>query len=488
MNEINNENNLPLHRRRTNIKDGLKKNKFGYNGNLYKDDRIEKILFKDLSLTGINFDKYDNIPVETSGFDVPEPISEFNEEILGKTLYENLLRMGYTKPTPVQKYSISVGNSLRDMMACANTGSGKTAGYLLPLIIQMLNHGPSKIDHKENSCYPTSIIIAPTRELVMQIYDEASKFTYMTGIRPVVVYGGSPIRDQLRNLYKGCDILIGTPGRIIDLLERENVSLDGIRFLILDEADRMLDMGFEPQIYEIVVKYNMPKDRLTFMFSATFPKEIQKLASEFLYNYIFLTVGRVGNSSADIVQNIKYVDDKDKLEYVNNIISEIDNGLILIFVQTKQGAYDLENTFTKNGFPAISIHGDKNQFERERALYKFKSGKCPILVATDVCSRGIDINNITHVINYDMPNNIDDYVHRIGRTGRAGNVGCSISLMNKKNISIAKDLFNLLEENEQEIPEWLSEMINIKPRSNRWNGRGRRMNVKFNSRDYRKDA
>jgi ATP-dependent RNA helicase DDX3X len=258
----------------------------------------------------------------------------------------------------------------------------------------------------------------------------------------------------------------------------------------------MLDMGFEPQIYEIVVKNDMASDRLTFMFSATFPREIQKLASEFLSNYIFLTVGRVGNSSSDITQSIKYVDDKDKLEFVQNIITEIDNGLILIFVQTKQGAYDLERTFTKNGFPATSIHGDKTQSDRERALYKFKSGKCPILVATDVCSRGIDINNVTHVINYDMPNNIDDYVHRIGRTGRAGNTGSSISLMNRKNMSIAKDLFNLLEENEQEVPEWLSDMVNVKPRTTGWNnrggrggrGRGRGGNVRFTSRDYRREG
>ena len=420
---------------------------------------------------------------------MPEPIFEFTEELLGKELSENVRMSGYSKPTPVQKYSVPIGNAGRDLMACAQTGSGKTAGFLFPVITQMLRYGPAEIadsERKGGRCFPTALILAPTRELATQIFEESSKFLYCTGIAPVVVYGGAPIKDQLRALERGCDLMVGTPGRLFDLLYRNRVALQGIRYLILDEADRMLDMGFEPQIRSIVEEFGMPRDRQTFMFSATFPREIQRLAADFLNDYVFLAVGRVGSAAKDISQTIEYVEESEKFKYIVHCLNTIDDGLILIFVETKRSADMIEYNLCREGYPATSIHGDKDQRDREEALHKFKTGKCPVLVATDVASRGLDINNVTHVINYDMPANIDDYVHRIGRTGRAGNTGAAVSLMNEKNRNIARDLYDLLRENAQVTPAWLETLATGGYRDGR-SGRGGRGGSKFGSRDYRRE-
>jgi hypothetical protein len=297
----------------------------------------------------------------------------------------------------------------RDLMACAQTGSGKTAAFLFPMICSTLEmykkHGPPPPASVAGriKVTPVVLVLAPTRELSSQIYDEARKFTWRTGLRPVCVYGGAEQRVQLQDLDRGCDILIATPGRLVDFMERGKISLEFCRFLCLDEADRMLDMGFEPQIRRIVEHSDMPPTgaaRQTLMFSATFPKEIQHLASDFLHDYLFLTVGRVGASASTVEQHVIYVRDDEKKEHVKRQLSLVE-GLTLIFVETKRGADALETWLYMQGFNATSIHGDRSQFEREAALKAFKSGQSPVMVATDVAARGLDIPAVSHVINYD---------------------------------------------------------------------------------------
>jgi ATP-dependent RNA helicase DDX3X len=250
-------------------------------------------------------------------------------------------------------------------------------------------------------------------------------------------------------------------------------------------------MGFEPQIRRIVQEEGMPIDRQTFMFSATFPVEIQRLAGDFMKDYIFLAVGRVGAASKDVTQRIEWVEQHDKIDFVIEFLGRVPEGLVLIFVETKRGADHLEEVLARHNFPASSIHGDKSQREREDALKWFKTGRTPILVATDVAARGLDIPNVTQVINFDLPSNIDDYVHRIGRTGRVGNIGNALSLMNDKNRNIARELIELLHENDQEMPEWLERMGQGFGFQGRGGGRGGgrgRGGQKFGARDYRKES
>ncbi|KAF9992526.1 DEAD-box ATP-dependent RNA helicase, partial [Modicella reniformis] len=371
----------------------------------------------------------------------------------------------YIQPTPVQKYSIPIVGGGRDLMACAQTGSGKTGGFLFPILSELFKHGPIPVPEqtgmsRARKAHPVCLILAPTRELASQIWDESRKFSYRSWVRSCVVYGGADIGQQIRTIDRGCDLLTATPGRLVDLIERGRVSLANVRYLVLDEADRMLDMGFEPQIRRLVEKEDMPgvEDRHTLMFSATFPRDIQLLARDFLRDYIFLSVGRVGSTSENITQKIEYVEDEDKRSVLLDILHaqpKGDLGLTLIFVETKRMADSLSDFLLSQSFPATSIHGDRTQRERERALDMFRSGRCPIMVATAVAARGLDIPNVTHVVSYDLPTDIDDYVHRIGRTGRAGNTGIATAFLNRGNKGVIRDLLELLKEAHQEIPGWL---------------------------------
>ncbi|BFZ06183.1 hypothetical protein BsWGS_09218 [Bradybaena similaris] len=470
---------------------------------LPKNERLELELFG-AGNSGINFDKYEDIPVEASGDNCPKNIENFEDCSLGEIVRNNITLNKYTKPTPVQKFAIPIILSRRDLMACAQTGSGKTAAFLVPILNQIYEMGPGESaqagrQYGRKKMYPIALVLAPTRELASQIYDEARKFAYRSRVRPCVVYGGADIGAQMRDLDKGCHLLVATPGRLVDMMERGKVGLDHCKFLVLDEADRMLDMGFEPQIRRIVEKDNMPPcgKRQTNMFSATFPKEIQMLARDFLDNYIFLAVGRVGSTSENITQKVVWVEEQEKRSFLLDLLNAAGpDSLTLVFVETKKGADSLEDFLLREGYPATSIHGDRSQREREDALRIFKSGDRPILVATAVAARGLDISNVRHVINFDLPSDIEEYVHRIGRTGRVGNLGLATSFFNEKNKNLVRDLLDLLSEANQDVPPWLESMSTMDIRSSVSSRRGgggvRRFGSGggggFGGRDYRQQS
>lgn len=468
---------------------------------LPRDERIEQELFG-TGNTGINFSKYEDIPVEATGDRVPPHITSFEEVQLTELIRSNIAMARYDSPTPVQKYAIPIIISKRDVMACAQTGSGKTAAFLVPILNQMFENGPPNIQHGRGrrKQFPLGLVLAPTRELATQIYDESKKFSYRSRVRPCVVYGGAQIGDQVRELERGCHLLVATPGRLLDLIDRGRIGLDYCRYLVLDEADRMLDMGFEIQIRRIVEKESMPKtgERQTLMFSATFPSPIQMLARDFLDNYIFLAVGRVGSTSENITQKVVWVEEHDKRSFLLDLLNVADlqqpsaESLTLVFVETKKGADALEEFLHNEGYPVTSIHGDRIQREREDALRQFRSGNTPILVATAVAARGLDIPHVKHVINFDLPSDIEEYVHRIGRTGRMGNLGVATSFFNDRNRNLASTMLDLLIEAKQECPSWLESVAvdGRAPSASRRGGKGRYGSggSSFGSRDYRQQS
>ncbi|XP_060047037.1 probable ATP-dependent RNA helicase DDX4 isoform X5 [Erinaceus europaeus] len=411
--------------------------------------------------TGINFDKYDTILVEVSGHDAPPAILTFEEANLCQTLNKNIAKAGYTKLTPVQKYSIPIILAGRDLMACAQTGSGKTAAFLLPILAHMMQDGITASRFKELQ-EPECIIVAPTRELINQIYLEARKFSFGTCVRAVVIYGGTQLGHSIRQIVQGCNILCATPGRLMDIISKEKIGLRQVKYLVLDEADRMLDMGFGPEMKKLISCPGMPtkEQRQTLMFSATFPEEIQRLAGEFLKsNYLFVAVGQVGGACRDVQQSVLQVGQYSKREKLVEILRNIGDERTMVFVETKKKADFIATFLCQEKISTTSIHGDREQREREQALGDFRCGKCPVLVATSVAARGLDIENVQHVINFDLPSTIDEYVHRIGRTGRCGNTGRAISFFDPESDShLAQPLVKVLSDAQQDVPAWLEEI------------------------------
>jgi len=411
--------------------------------------------------SGINFAKYDDIPVSTTGDNVPSAIKSFTGAGLRPILVENVTKSGYKKPTPVQKNGIPIVMAGRDMMACAQTGSGKTAAFLLPIIHRMIEADA------DAGAGPQCIVVTPTRELAIQIHNEARKFAQGSMIKSVVAYGGTSVFYQASQLQRGCNILVATPGRLHDFVEKGRVSLSHCKYLVLDEADRMLDMGFMPEIQKMVENEDMPKkapegERQTLMFSATFPDEVQESAQEFLADdYLFLTIGLVGGACSDVKQDFYEVakfDKRTKLEELMQDPERDPKERTLIFVQTKKNADFLATYLSGEGLPTTSIHGDRLQREREEALFDFRTGDKPILVATAVAARGLDIPNVAHVINYDMPDDVDEYVHRIGRTGRVGNLGKATSFVDTEGDGdVMPKLVDMLTKVGVEVPEFLGE-------------------------------
>ncbi|XP_033150896.1 ATP-dependent RNA helicase vasa [Drosophila busckii] len=413
----------------------------------------ETELFSTGICSGINFSKYDNIPVKVTGENVPQAIKDFEGAGLRQIVVDNVVKSGYKVPTPIQKVAIPVIADGRDLMACAQTGSGKTAAFLLPILSNLLDKSQDLEIGK-----PQAVIVSPTRELAIQIFNEARKFAHSSYLKISIVYGGTSVKYQNECVAKGCHVLIATPGRLLDFVDRAFIMFSDTRFVVLDEADRMLDMGFSESMRKIINHPTMRQEHQTLMFSATFPEEIQRLAGEFLTNYIFVTIGVVGGACSDVQQTIYEVNKFNKRSKLMEILRESADGTI-VFVETKRGADFLASFFSETEFPTTSIHGDRLQSQREQALRDFKNGTMKVLIATSVASRGLDIKNIKHVINYDMPSSIDDYVHRIGRTGRVGNNGRATSFFDPDNDrALAGDLIKILKGSGQTVPDFLNEM------------------------------
>mmetsp|Transcript_33775 Transcript_33775/g.88477 ORF Transcript_33775/g.88477 Transcript_33775/m.88477 type:complete len:544 (+) Transcript_33775:25-1656(+) len=453
---------------------------------------------------GIDFSQYDKIPVEVTGegHEKFKPMDFFRDGELSEALSWNLERCGYDRPTPVQRHAVPIVVSGRDLMACAQTGSGKTCAFMVPCIESLLRSGPPAPPQTRGrpQPMPCGLVMAPTRELAQQIHEESMKFMYNTGIESRIIYGGADIGQQMRELNKGTDILVATPGRLWDMLGRQCVDLGLCQFLILDEADRMLDMGFEPQVRDIVehsgMSRNLSRPRQTMMFSATFAGGVQKMAGDFLKDYLFITVGRVGSCSETIHQTLIYAEEgRGKTRALEKIYRENCppvGFLTVIFVDSKKKADEIELDLWQSGLKACAIHGDRDQHEREMAMASFKSGETPILVATDVAARGLDISNVGLVINFDMPKQMDDYVHRIGRTGRAGKKGVAIGFVNER-CKYCNELADLLRQAKQEVPDWLSVLAkenaaNYAARMGKGAGKGKGKVIETGSKDVRELA
>lgn len=393
--------------------------------------------------------------MRVAGRDVPKPIVTFDEAGFPSYVMNEVKAMGFTAPTAIQSQGWPMALSGRDVVGIAETGSGKTLTYCLPAIVHinaqpLLSPGDG----------PIVLILAPTRELAVQIQTEVTKFGKSSRIRNTCVYGGVPRGGQIRDLARGVEVCIATPGRLIDMLESGKTNLRRVTYLVLDEADRMLDMGFEPQIRKIIGQIR--PDRQTCMWSATWPKEVRQLASDYLQDFIQVNIGSMDlSASHNIAQIVEVITDYEKRDRMIKHLEKIMDdkaSKCLIFVATKRTADEITRFLRQDGWPCLAIHGDKAQQERDWVLNEFKTGKSPIMVATDVASRGIDVRNITHVLNFDYPNNSEDYVHRIGRTGRAGAKGTAITFFTAGDAKQARDLLTILREAKQPIDPQLAEM------------------------------
>lgn len=381
-----------------------------------------------------------SLAIRVSGFDVPKPIKTFEDCGFSAQIMNAIKKQGYEKPTSIQCQALPVVLSGRDIIGIAKTGSGKTAAFVLPMIVHIMDQ--PELQKEEG---PIGVICAPTRELAHQIYLESKKFAKAYGIRVSAVYGGMSKLDQFKELKAGCEIVVATPGRLIDMLKMKALTMMRATYLVLDEADRMFDLGFEPQVRSIVGQIR--PDRQTLLFSATMPRKVEKLAREILSDPIRVTVGEVGMANEDITQVVQVIpSDSEKLPWLLEKLPEmIDQGDTLVFASKKATVDEIESQLAQRGFKVAALHGDKDQASRMDILQKFKSGIYHVLIATDVAARGLDIKSIKSVVNFDIAKDMDMHVHRIGRTGRAGDKdGVAYTLITQKEARFAGELVNSL--------------------------------------------
>ncbi|RXK11989.1 ATP-dependent RNA helicase RhlE [Halarcobacter mediterraneus] len=356
---------------------------------------------------------------------------------LNPNILKAIKEQGYTKPTPIQKQAIPIVLEKNDILAAAQTGTGKTAAFTLPLL-EIMNRKKTKNEKKRSI---KALILTPTRELASQVAENIDAYCKYLPYKTAVVFGGVGINPQKATLRKGVDIVIATPGRLLDHISQKTIDLSKVDFLVLDEADRMLDMGFIHDIKKIVTY--IPKHRQTLLFSATFSNEIKKLSQSFLDNPKLIEVARSNTLTKQVSQVVHYVKKDRKRDLLVSLLSSQNWNQILVFTRTKHGANKLCEFLNSNNINSLAIHGGKSQGARTTALKDFKLKKTRVLVATDIAARGLDIEQLPHVINFELPNVPEDYVHRIGRTGRAGNIGEAISLVCDEEFQFLKDIEKL---------------------------------------------
>ncbi len=399
---------------------------------------------------------------------------------LSNALLKAINKKGYTVPSPIQEKAIPPILERKDVLASAQTGTGKTAGFTLPLL-QLLSQG-----QKLRKRPVRALVLTPTRELAAQILDNVRAYSEFLDLRSMVIFGGVNANPQIRALRNGVDILVATPGRLLDLHNQKALSLANIEILVLDEADRMLDMGFQRDLNKILKL--LPDKRQNLLFSATFSKEIKQLANGMLHNPVWVEAAPENTTAEKVDQKIYRVDQKRKTELIIKFISEGNWKQVLVFTRTKHGANRLSEKMVKNGITAAAIHGNKSQGARTKALGGFKKGTIRVLVATDIAARGLDIPLLPHVVNFELPNISEDYVHRIGRTGRAGASGEAISLVCQDELSYVRGIEKLLGEKLQsEVVEGFEPTTSFEnKKTNTKNRSHNKPKPKGNNRNYKR--
>ncbi len=371
----------------------------------------------------------------------------FEDLSLSKSIQRAVFEEGYTNPTPIQEKAIPIVLAGKDLVGCAQTGTGKTAAFAIPIIHNLHRMVGSSKKTKQIRC----LVVTPTRELAVQIGESFDTYGKYTNLRQLTIFGGVSQVPQVDQLKKGVDILIATPGRLLDLHKQGFLDFDHLHFLVLDESDLMLDMGFINDVRKIVKL--VPNNRQTLLFSATMPMAIRELADTFLNKPEYVSVTPVSSTAEIIEQQVYFVDKENKRGLLYHLIRNQNLSNVLVFVRTKHGADNVVKALKKNGVNAEAIHGDKSQTARQRVLDQFKNKDISVLVATDIAARGIDIESLPYVINFDLPNIPETYVHRIGRTGRAGNGGISISFCGKDEEVYWKDILKLIKVNVKTIKD-----------------------------------
>ncbi|KAH8663118.1 pre-mRNA-processing ATP-dependent RNA helicase-like protein PRP5 [Tricladium varicosporioides] len=396
--------------------------------------------------------------IKVTGKDVPKPVQKWAQCGLNVQSLEVIRKLGYERPTAIQMQAIPAIMSGRDVIGVAKTGSGKTIAFLLPMFRHIRDQRPL-----EGSDGPVGLIMTPTRELATQIHKECKPFLKAMGLRAVCAYGGAPIKDQIADLKRGAEIIVCTPGRMIDLLAANSGRVTNLRrvtYVVLDEADRMFDMGFEPQVMKIFA--NIRPNRQTILFSATMPRIMDALAKKTLQSPVEITVGGRSVVAPEITQIVEVREEKDKfhrlLELLGELYDKDEDARTLIFVDRQEKADDLLKDLMRKGYPCMSIHGGKDQIDRDSTIDDFKAGVIPIMIATSVAARGLDVKQLKLVVNFDAPNHLEDYVHRAGRTGRAGNTGTAVTFVTEDQEQFSVGIAKALEQSGQSVPERLNEM------------------------------